>query len=319
MIATEFGSTTTGAVSSRSRISGGRGDGQSEQPDDRESRAGWTERTRGRRRTFNRRRQSRILLGAPTARAPSARRRAQVQGHWSKAFARLPVGGERVALPARAGEGEHQLRPEPLPVRVLGDERLELRNELRMPPEAEVGFDPFLEGTLSRCSSSRPAAAAAKGSPSRSASAGPRQSASASRGRESARSLANSSRSVRPAGTSARSRGRSFGARRRPLRAPCAGPRYTPAARSGRSRAGRRPRARRSAARSRRRGSPRAAAARARRAACARRDSAGRRHGRPRAARAVGSERGSLRTQFGVPLAAFQPLRETVGGVHPRR
>ena len=61
---------------------------------------------------------------------------------------RLPrraVGLERLGLPARAVEREHQLAAEPLAQRVLGDERLELGDERGVPAEREVCVDPLLE------------------------------------------------------------------------------------------------------------------------------------------------------------------------------
>ena len=42
-----------------------------------------------------------------------------------KRGARLRVGGERVGLPARAVEREHQLGAQSFPQRLLGDERLQ--------------------------------------------------------------------------------------------------------------------------------------------------------------------------------------------------
>ena len=52
---------------------------------------------------------------------------------------------ERVGLPPRPVQGEHQLAVQPLAVRVLGDERLELGDELIVPAEREVGLDALLE------------------------------------------------------------------------------------------------------------------------------------------------------------------------------
>ncbi len=60
-------------------------------------------------------------------------------------LARAAVGGERVRLPAGAVEREHQLRARPLAQGLRRDERLELRDELRMAPEREIGVDPLLE------------------------------------------------------------------------------------------------------------------------------------------------------------------------------
>ena len=61
---------------------------------------------------------------------------------------RLPrraVGLERLGLPPGAVEREHQLAAQALAQRVLGDERLELGHERRVPAERELGLDPLLE------------------------------------------------------------------------------------------------------------------------------------------------------------------------------
>ena len=50
-----------------------------------------------------------------------------------------------VGLPVAPVEGEHQLPAEPLAALVLGDQRLELGDEIAMAPEREVGLDPVLE------------------------------------------------------------------------------------------------------------------------------------------------------------------------------
>jgi hypothetical protein len=68
------------------------------------------------------------------------------------------VGLERVRLPARAIEREHELPAEPLAEWVLADEGLELRHEVRVAPESQVGVDAALErleaklGEVRRCS-----------------------------------------------------------------------------------------------------------------------------------------------------------------------
>jgi hypothetical protein len=59
--------------------------------------------------------------------------------------ARVLVGLERVGLPVRAVQGEHQLCPQPLPVRMLGDQRLQLADELAVAAEREPGLDALLE------------------------------------------------------------------------------------------------------------------------------------------------------------------------------
>ena len=58
---------------------------------------------------------------------------------------RVLVHLERLGLPARPVEREHQLAAEPLAQRMLRDERLELADELGVAPELELGVDPLLE------------------------------------------------------------------------------------------------------------------------------------------------------------------------------
>src|SRR5207244_2519456 len=58
---------------------------------------------------------------------------------------RLLVRLERLCLAAGAVEGEHQLSARPLPERILGDERLQLRHELRVQAERELRLEPLLE------------------------------------------------------------------------------------------------------------------------------------------------------------------------------
>jgi hypothetical protein len=53
---------------------------------------------------------------------------------------------ERLGLPTRAIEGEHQLRTEAFPERMRGNERLELADQLALAAAFEVGVDPILEG-----------------------------------------------------------------------------------------------------------------------------------------------------------------------------
>src|SRR5581483_4206083 len=57
-----------------------------------------------------------------------------------------PVRLERLRLPARAVEGDHQLAAQPFPERLLRDERLELADEPCMATKREIGVDPLLEG-----------------------------------------------------------------------------------------------------------------------------------------------------------------------------
>src|SRR5579864_2258437 len=55
-------------------------------------------------------------------------------------------GRERVGLPSRAVEREHQLDSEALAERLRGDKQLQLPDQLGMTSEREVGVDPPLEG-----------------------------------------------------------------------------------------------------------------------------------------------------------------------------
>ena len=57
----------------------------------------------------------------------------------------VSVRRERLGLPARAVERQHQLLSRPLPQRMVGDEGLELTDELAVPPGGEVCVDPLLE------------------------------------------------------------------------------------------------------------------------------------------------------------------------------
>ena len=59
--------------------------------------------------------------------------------------AALPVRVERVGLPSRAVQGEHELPPQPLTQRVFLNESLELGNEPRVAAEIEVGSDPLFD------------------------------------------------------------------------------------------------------------------------------------------------------------------------------
>ena len=62
-------------------------------------------------------------------------------------LARLLVDAESFRLTAGPVEREHELRAQPLAERVLGDERLELGDEVCMTPELELGLDPVLGGS----------------------------------------------------------------------------------------------------------------------------------------------------------------------------
>ena len=60
---------------------------------------------------------------------------------------RLFVGLESLRMPTRAVEGEHELRDEALPIRVLSDERLNLADGLLVATERELRVDAQLEHT----------------------------------------------------------------------------------------------------------------------------------------------------------------------------
>ena len=75
----------------------------------------------------------------------SLKRRARLQPELlPERPARSPVGLQRLGLAAGTVERPHQLPPETLSQGVAIDERLELWDELGMPTEREVGFDPVL-------------------------------------------------------------------------------------------------------------------------------------------------------------------------------
>ena len=59
--------------------------------------------------------------------------------------ARVLVGLQRVSLPVRAIEGQHQLRPQPLAVGMLVDERFQLTDELAMAAERELRLDQLFQ------------------------------------------------------------------------------------------------------------------------------------------------------------------------------
>ena len=60
--------------------------------------------------------------------------------------ATLPVHLERVRLAAGPVESDHELPPELLPERVVGDERLQLGHELGVVTEFQLGLDPLFGG-----------------------------------------------------------------------------------------------------------------------------------------------------------------------------
>ena len=176
----------------------------------------------------------------PRARAAPgpARVRARRRG-----AARRLVGGQRLGLPARPVEREHELRPRPFAVWLLGDERLELRDQRGVPAEREVGVDPLFQGVEPLLL--EPAiAVATNGSVDRSASGVSRQRSSASpavRARSSSSAACASARSSKrsrssaPARRRARSRARSCAASARHP-GPCAARQRRPGAPSARSR-----------------------------------------------------------------------------------
>ena len=55
------------------------------------------------------------------------------------------VRRERVRLPPGAIQRDHQEAPESFPERMPRDERLELVEQLRVPSQLEIGFDPRFE------------------------------------------------------------------------------------------------------------------------------------------------------------------------------
>ena len=66
--------------------------------------------------------------------------------------ARAAIGLERLGLPAAAVQGKHQLAVEVLAKRLLGDGGLQLRDQVRVPAERELGLDPCLEAAQRRSS-----------------------------------------------------------------------------------------------------------------------------------------------------------------------
>ena len=56
------------------------------------------------------------------------------------------VDVERVRLPSRAVEREHQLRPPAFPERIVANKRLEFGDQLRVPAERKFGLDSLLDG-----------------------------------------------------------------------------------------------------------------------------------------------------------------------------
>ena len=60
-------------------------------------------------------------------------------------MARPAIGLERFGLPAAAVQGEHQLAVEVLAKRLLRYGGLQLRDQISVPAERELGLDPCLE------------------------------------------------------------------------------------------------------------------------------------------------------------------------------
>ena len=87
----------------------------------------------------------RVLVEDLTLEPPQVLARLEAELLRERAAALL-VGLQRLRLPTRAVEGEHELAPGPFAQRVLADERLELDDELLVASELEIGFDPLLLG-----------------------------------------------------------------------------------------------------------------------------------------------------------------------------
>ena len=118
--------------------------------------------------------------GGSPARDPGARAPGSIPSSSDQPSARVAVGAQRLGLPARPVEREHELAAQPLAERMLGRECLELRRRAPVPAECQVGVHALLE----RCQPEflEPLdLGRANDSYARSASASPRQSASASR------------------------------------------------------------------------------------------------------------------------------------------
>ena len=99
---------------------------------------------------------SRPRSSAVSDRAPGPARRIARSSRWSSSpgsspsslrelAPRRPVDLQRLGLARRAVEREHQLAAQPLAQRVLGDQRLQLADQVRVPAGGEVGVDALLE------------------------------------------------------------------------------------------------------------------------------------------------------------------------------
>jgi len=67
-----------------------------------------------------------------------------------KMSSRPPIDLERCRLSARAVERDHQLSTQSLPITVLLDQRLELSDEVGMPPLGQIRLDPRLKAAKAK-------------------------------------------------------------------------------------------------------------------------------------------------------------------------
>ena len=86
----------------------------------------------------------RILVENRALELPERERRLDAERLHERA-PRIAIRRERVRLPSRAVEGEHELGAEALPERVLADQQLELGDELGARAQREIGLDALLE------------------------------------------------------------------------------------------------------------------------------------------------------------------------------
>jgi hypothetical protein len=86
----------------------------------------------------------RILVENPALELPQRQRRLDPERLHERA-PRIAVRLQRICLPPRAVQREHQLGTQPLPQRVLADEQLELADQLGAPAEREIALDPLLQ------------------------------------------------------------------------------------------------------------------------------------------------------------------------------
>ena len=96
-------------------------------------------------RQLDRRRRHERLILAQDRRVELAQLRARLDADLpDERRPRVAVRLERVGLAAAAVERQQQLRAQALAQRMLGDERLELRDQRPLAPERELGLDPLL-------------------------------------------------------------------------------------------------------------------------------------------------------------------------------